>query len=51
MDIYNKAMTIGQLVDGYQDSGDEGVTTYGGKLNVRPPYQQSLCTTTSSERR
>lgn len=38
MEIERKIITIAELIDGY-DEGD-AVTAYGGKLNVRPPYQR-----------
>lgn len=30
------------VVDGYQDSAEEGVTAYGGKLDIRPKYQREF---------
>ena len=35
-------LTIRQLVDGYRDSGDNGVVAFGGKLNVRPAFQREF---------
>ena len=35
-------LTIRQLVEGYKDSGDNGVVALGGKLNVRPPFQREF---------
>ncbi len=35
-------ITVGELVDGYVDNGEEGVRGYGGKLNIRPPYQREF---------
>lgn len=36
-------ITIGDLVDGYVDKDVEGgVVGYGGKLNIRPPYQREF---------
>ena len=33
---------VRDLVEGYKDSGNEGVVAYGGKLNVRPAYQREF---------
>lgn len=33
---------IRDVVAGYQDSAEEGVTAYGGKLNIRPKYQREF---------
>ena len=30
------------MVEGYKDSGENGVVGYGGKLNIRPPYQREF---------
>ena len=38
MEIERKRITIAELVSGYSEG--ESVTAYGGKLNVRPPYQR-----------
>ncbi len=35
-------LTVRQLVDGYRDSGDNGVVALGGKLNVRPAFQREF---------
>lgn len=37
-----KIIKIRDLVEGYKDNGDEGVVGYGGKLNIRPPYQREF---------
>ncbi len=44
MDIEPRDITVKELVQGYQDdsNGDGGVTGYGGKLNIRPPYQREF---------
>lgn len=42
MKIELHEITIRQLVNGYVDSGDEGVVAYGGNLDVRPPYQREF---------
>ncbi|MCY4216427.1 MAG: DUF262 domain-containing protein [Flavobacteriaceae bacterium] len=36
-----KRIKIREIIEGYQDHGEEqGVIGYGGKLNIRPPYQR-----------
>mgnify|MGYP002855878954 CR=1 FL=1 len=35
-------ITIRDLVKGYQDKGQGGVTAFGGKLNVRPAFQREF---------
>lgn len=42
MKIKLTPITIRDLVNGYKDSDEEGVWAYGGKLNVRPPYQREF---------
>ena len=42
MKIKLKEITVRELVAGYKDSGDEGVVGYGGKLDIRPPYQREF---------
>ena len=42
MKIELKEIPIKDLFLGYKDSADEGVVAYGGKLNVRPPYQREF---------
>ena len=37
-----KELTVGELVDGYKDNSEEGVKGYGGKLDIRPPYQREF---------
>jgi len=41
--IDRRQITIGNLIDGYEEKGPngiEGVVAYGGKLDVRPAYQR-----------
>ena len=40
MQIDREQITVRDLVDGYKDKGLDGVVAYGGKLDVRPPYQR-----------
>lgn len=42
MKIEQKSITIRDLVAGYVDDPNNGVYAYGGKLNVRPPYQREF---------
>jgi hypothetical protein len=42
MDIEPKEITIKEIVNGYADNGESGVIGYGGKLNIRPPYQREF---------
>lgn len=35
-------ITVRELTEGYLDSGESGVVAYGGKLDVRPPYQREF---------
>lgn len=42
MDIKLKKITVRELVEGYQDNNECGVIGYGGKLDIRPPYQREF---------
>ena len=42
MKIIPKNITVRQLAKDYKDSGEEGVLGYGGKLDIRPPYQREF---------
>ncbi len=42
MKIELKEITIRELTDGYQDNDENGVVGYGGKLDIRPPYQREF---------
>lgn len=42
MKIQSRQITIRDLTLGYIDSGDAGVVGYGGRLNIRPPYQREF---------
>ena len=35
-------LTIRDLVEAYHDDGDDGVVGYGGKLDIRPPFQREF---------
>ena len=42
MKIKLKEITVRELVEGYNDDGEGGVVGYGGKLDIRPPYQREF---------
>lgn len=42
MNIELKEITIQELSDGYQDNNENGVVGFGGKLDIRPPYQREF---------
>ncbi len=42
MKIELKEITVKELTEGFQDNADAGVVGYGGKLDIRPPYQREF---------
>ena len=42
MKVEFKKITVRELTKGYVDNSDEGVVGYGGKLDIRPPYQREF---------
>ncbi len=42
MKITLKEITVRQLTEGYRDNEEAGVTGYGGRLDIRPPYQREF---------
>ncbi|MBO7723253.1 MAG: DUF262 domain-containing protein [Thermoguttaceae bacterium] len=42
MKIQLKSIKIRDIVKGYEDNGEDGVFGYGGRLNIRPPYQREF---------
>ena len=42
MDIELHNITVRDLVQNYQDNKENGVSGFGGKLNIRPPYQREF---------
>ena len=42
MDIELIDVTIRDLVEGYEDHGENGVVGYGGRLDIRPPFQREF---------
>lgn len=42
MNIHLKEITVRHLTNGFQDNAEAGVVGYGGKLDIRPPYQREF---------
>lgn len=42
MKIELKEITVRELSDGYEDNAEGGVVGFGGKLDIRPPYQREF---------
>lgn len=42
MQITLKEITVRELANGYADNAEAGVVAFGGKLDVRPPYQREF---------
>ena len=42
MEMELREITIRELIEGYSDNGEGGVVGYGGKLDIRPPYQREF---------
>lgn len=42
MNIELKKVTVRELTNGYQDNQEDGVIGYGGKLDIRPPFQREF---------
>jgi len=42
MIIELKEITVKELFEGYMDNAEGGVVGYGGKLDIRPPYQREF---------
>jgi len=42
MKIELRPITVREVVDGYQDNAEAGVVGFGGKLDIRPPYQREF---------
>ncbi len=42
MQIELHKISVRDLTNGYTDNAEKGVTAYGGKLDVRPPYQREF---------
>ncbi|MBP6976329.1 DUF262 domain-containing protein [Candidatus Dojkabacteria bacterium] len=42
MRITLENIKVREVVNGYKDEGENGVVGYGGKLNIRPPFQREF---------
>ena len=43
MKVELREISVREICDGYnKDSEEEGVFAFGGRLNVRPPYQREF---------
>ena len=42
MEITLHQIKVRDLVEGYVDNQEDGVRAYGGRLDVRPPYQREF---------
>lgn len=42
MQIIERKVTVGEITEGYANDAENGVKGYGGKLNIRPPYQREF---------
>ena len=42
MKIELRDITVRELTNGYVDNDESGVVGYGGKLDIRPPYQREF---------
>lgn len=42
MKIQLKEITVRELTKGFEDNAEAGVVGYGGKLDIRPPYQREF---------
>lgn len=42
MEVKLKEITVKDLVENYQDNDENGVVGYGGKLDIRPPFQREF---------
>jgi hypothetical protein len=42
MNIELKEISVGELAEGYKDNAEDGVIGYGGRLDIRPPFQREF---------
>ena len=42
MEIELKEIKVSELTNGFKDNSEAGVVGYGGKLDIRPPYQREF---------
>ena len=51
MKIKLKEIPVRELVAGYKDNGEGGVVGFGGRLDIRPPYQREFIYKPEQERK
>ena len=42
MKIELKEIAVSELTSGYEDNNENGVVGFGGRLDIRPPYQREF---------
>ena len=42
MTIKQIEVTVGDITNGYVNNEEQGVRGYGGRLDIRPPYQREF---------
>ena len=42
MDITRRQVKVSEILEAYNDKGDDGVMGLGGRLDIRPPYQRNF---------
>ena len=42
MTINQIEVSVGEVCDGYVNNDEQGVRGYGGRLDIRPPYQREF---------
>ena len=50
MKITLHTIKVRDLVEDYVDNDEAGVTGYGGKLDIRPPYRRQTCMHRNADR-
>lgn len=50
MEIELHEITVGDLVEDFDNDGEKGVVGYGGRLDVRPPFQREFVYSPQQER-
>lgn len=51
MKIKLKEIPVRELIAGYSDNGEGGVVGFGGRLDIRPPYQREFIYSSEQERK
>ena len=49
MTIKQTEVTVGEITDGYSNNDELGVRGYGGRLDIRPPYQREFIYNTEEQ--